>query len=202
MRDHEAAQHEVELLHLEGMDFIKAYRNITSKSGLYGCRDALPQILQTHARPHWNGARGKKYLPMPSLSKSEQAEVDTGLRNMRAVVNRLHEAGVNIVAGTDSPNPSIVPGFSLHQEMELMVQSGMPPLAVLRSVASIAGKLLRRDDLGVVKPGACADLLLLNANPVVKISNTLHIQSVIKAGRLVDREKVLERIQQGLERER
>ena len=132
----------------------------------------------------------RNYMPLPSLSKSERAEVAAGLQNMRDVTSRLHDAGVNLVTGTDSPNPSVVPGFSLHQEMELMVRSGMPPLAVLRSATSAAGKVLGRDDLGVVKPGACADMVLLNADPAANILNTMHIQGVIKAGRLVDRKKV------------
>lgn len=139
-----------------------------------------------------------RYLPMPSPTAAAKAEMKAGLEKLREVTRLLHEAGVQLVAGTDAPNPSIVPGFSLHQEMALMVEAGLSPSAVLACATSAAAKLLRRDDLGHVRPGACADLLLLDGDPTADISETRNIRAVLKGGEWVDRDRVLERFKKSL----
>lgn len=142
---------------------------------------------------------GKRYLhqhlPIPKLSRSERKEVDAGLDKLKAIVGHLHEAGVPIVAGTDAPSPSIVPGFSLHQEMALLVESGLSPAAVLTSATANAARLLRcQDELGCVKPGALADLLLIDGDPTTCIDDTRNIQTVIKGGRKVDRKTMFDAV--------
>lgn len=141
----------------------------------------------------------ERYIPVPKPSKAEKAEIDEGLRHLRAVVSRLHAAGVPLAAGTDAPNPSIVPGFSLHQEMALLLEGGMPPEAVLASATSGAADLLRRDDLGRVRAGALADLLLLDGDPTIDIANTMEIHAVVKSGQVIDREHVLTKFRESLE---
>lgn len=141
-----------------------------------------------------------KYMPMPSPSRKEKDVIDRGLANIREITKRLHEAGVRIVVGTDSPNPSIVPGFSLHQEMSLLVASGLPAEAVLTYATSAAADLLRKDELGRIKPGALADLLLLDGDPTEDITHTMQVQDLIKGGVKVDRSKVLEKFKATLER--
>jgi imidazolonepropionase-like amidohydrolase len=133
----------------------------------------------------------RRYMALPKLTRAQRAEVENGLRNMVAMTNRLHKAGVCLVAGSDSPNPSIVPGFSLHQEMAIMVQSGMSPEAVLSSATSAPAKMLHQERLGKIEAGACADILVLDGDPTTRISDTMQIKAVIKAGRIVDREKAL-----------
>lgn len=138
---------------------------------------------------------GKKfmdqYMSLPKLSKRQEEEIRQGLAHMRAVTVALHRAGVPLVAGTDSPNPSLAPGFSLHQEMALMVEAGLTPLEVLRAATARAGELLRQPDLGRVKEGSPADLLLLDASPVEEIGNTQKIRTVVKAGNVVDRQRAM-----------
>lgn len=146
---------------------------------------------------------GKRYLqqnlPVPNLSRSEEQTVQQGLQRLGAAVRHLHEAGVPIVAGTDAPSPSVVPGFSLHQELEELVACGLTPAEALACATSNAARLVRRDDLGTVRPGAQADLLLIDGDPSTQIGDTRKVLTVLKAGRPVDRKTHFAAIQTSLD---
>lgn len=133
-----------------------------------------------------------RYLPVPKPSRRERRQIEEGLENLRRIVALLYRAGVQIAAGTDTPNPSVVPGFSLHQELELLVQGGLEPVEALRLATSSAAELLRQPQLGSVRPGARADLLLLDGDPTTDITETMNIQLLLQGGQAVDREAVLE----------
>lgn len=95
----------------------------------------------------------------------------------------LYRAGVPLLVGTDSPEPQVTPGFSLHQELELLVASGLPPAAALRAATlHNAAALRQQDQLGTIEVGKLADMLLLSANPLDDIRNTRQIQLVIRGG--------------------
>jgi imidazolonepropionase-like amidohydrolase len=99
----------------------------------------------------------------------------------------LKEAGVKLLAGTDMPQAFVYPGFSLHQELELLVRSGLTPLEALRTATyNPADFLSALDSLGTVAQGKLADLLLLDANPLTDIRNTRRIAVVIANGRVFD----------------
>ena len=105
------------------------------------------------------------------------------------LVGRMYRAGVPILAGTDFPNPYTYPGFSLHDELELLVQAGMTPLDALRAATSSPARFFAAaDSLGSVEPGKVADLVLLNGNPLEDINRVRDIEAVIQGGRLMDRE--------------
>jgi len=100
----------------------------------------------------------------------------------------LHKAGVKLLAGTDMPQAFVFPGFSLHQELELLVRSGLTPLEALRTATYNPAEYLGAlDSLGTIEKGKIADLLLLDANPLVDIRNTRRISTVIANGRVFDR---------------
>jgi hypothetical protein len=103
------------------------------------------------------------------------------------LVRRYHEAGVPLCAGSDVPNPWVVPGAGLHDELELLVSAGLPPLDVLRLAtlngAEAMGLLAER---GTIEPGKAADLVVLAADPVADIRNTRTIRMVIQDGRMLD----------------
>jgi hypothetical protein len=99
----------------------------------------------------------------------------------------LKEAGVKLLAGTDMPQAFVYPGFSLHQELELLVRSGLTPLEALRTATYSPAEFLGAlDSLGTVAQGKVADLLLLDANPLADIRNTRRIAVVIANGRVFD----------------
>ena len=120
------------------------------------------------------------------------------------LVNLLNQKGVRILAGTDTPNPTVFPGFGLHDELSLLVEAGLTPAEALRAATlSPAQYLGTADSLGTVEKGKIADLVLLNANPVENIGNTRLIEAVILNGNLLDRstlDKIFATIQKPLDK--
>jgi imidazolonepropionase-like amidohydrolase len=100
----------------------------------------------------------------------------------------MYERGVPLVAGTDAPTPWIVPGPSLHDELKLLNEAGIPPLEVLKIATYNAARALRHEDeFGSIRPGLRADLILLSGNPLESIGNTRSIEVVIQNGVIVSR---------------
>jgi imidazolonepropionase-like amidohydrolase len=106
----------------------------------------------------------------------------------------LNEAGVLLLAGTDVGIPALIPGISLHEELELLVEAGLTPLQVLRTATINPARVLgQADSLGSIEVGKLADLVLLEANPLADIRNTQRIRAVVADGRLY-RRKDLDRL--------
>lgn len=100
------------------------------------------------------------------------------------IVAALHRAGVKVLSGTDTPNPYTYPGFSLHEELELLVKAGFTPLEALQSATINPARFLNLENtLGTVEKGKIADLVLLDANPLDSIGNTRRIFAVVTNGR-------------------
>jgi hypothetical protein len=101
------------------------------------------------------------------------------------LTGKLYRAGVPLLAGTDAPEPQVTPGFSLHQELERLVESGLPPAAALRAATLNNAAALRQEDrLGSIAPGKLADLVILSANPLDDIRHTRQIELAIRGGKL------------------
>lgn len=106
----------------------------------------------------------------------------------REVVRLMAKAGVGILAGTDTPNPGCFPGFSLHDELALLVACGLTPLQALQTATLNPARYLdRTKDSGTVQVGKEADLVLLNANPLERIQETTNIAAVFVRGRHLER---------------
>ena len=104
----------------------------------------------------------------------------------KMILKILSDSGVTIMAGTDANLPPAVPGFSLHDELIAMVQAGMSPAKVLQSATSIPSDWLK-DNTGRIIQGNKANLVLLDENPLMDITNTKRINSVFLNGRVLDR---------------
>jgi imidazolonepropionase-like amidohydrolase len=115
-------------------------------------------------------------------------------RRMRQVAT-MHKAGVHILTGTDAPLRNSPPGFGLHEELTLLARGGMSPFDVLKSATLEPARYLGMlDSAGTIATGKLADLVLLDANPLVDIGNARRIAAVVANGRLfagVDRERLL-----------
>ncbi|MGH9777526.1 MAG: amidohydrolase family protein, partial [Candidatus Acidiferrales bacterium] len=106
-------------------------------------------------------------------------------------VRRMNEAGVPFMAGSDVGNPYIFPGFTLHDELALLVDAGLTPMKALQAATRNPALFLGlSDSLGTVEEGKIADLVLLGANPLKDIRNTQQIRAVVVNGRYLDRAEV------------
>ena len=104
-----------------------------------------------------------------------------------AFVKLYHDRGVRLVAGTDVPNPWVVPGASLHRELELLASAGIPLQEVIGMATKNAADALGiSGEVGTVEAGKAADLVVLTSNPLKSISNLRDIEYVIQAGRIID----------------
>ncbi|GGG11928.1 amidohydrolase [Paenibacillus albidus] len=113
------------------------------------------------------------------------------------LVRKMNEAGVPLLAGTDAAFllPNTVYGFSLHDELELLVKSGLTPLQALQTATLNPAKYLDREhELGTVEEGKLADLVLLAANPLKDIRNTTAISAVILDGKLMEKQDLTKAI--------
>jgi len=101
----------------------------------------------------------------------------------------MSNAGVLILAGTDAGSPLVFTGFSLADELEMLVKEGrLTPAQSLRTATTNVATWMRaRDDFGTVEPGRRADLVVLAANPLTDIANVRTIVAVVRKGHLLDR---------------
>jgi imidazolonepropionase-like amidohydrolase len=108
------------------------------------------------------------------------------------LTGEMQRQGVQILNGTDTP--LVTPGFSVHDELELLVKAGLTPMEALQAATINPAKLLGLiDSLGTVEKGKIADLVLLDANPLQDIRNTRRIHAVMINGRLLER-KALDKL--------
>jgi imidazolonepropionase-like amidohydrolase len=148
--------------------------------------DPRLKYLTNALRTNWDAGYYRNFPPEPraAMIKLSHAEFDQSMK----IVGLMYRAGVPILAGTDAMNPQCFPGFSIHDELALLVDAGLPPLAALqastRNAAQFMGQLNRR---GTIEPGKIADLVLLDKDPLADIHNTRAIQAVILNGKLFQR---------------
>jgi imidazolonepropionase-like amidohydrolase len=154
--------------------------------------DPLPEndprlkYLSKEVRAKWDAGYYRNFPPEPraAMAKLTKAQFDESMR----LVGLMYRAGVPILAGTDAMNPQCFPGFGIHDELALLADAGLSPLAALqaatRNAAQFMGQLDRR---GTIEVGKIADLVLLDADPLADIHNTRSIRAVVLNGKLYPR---------------
>ena len=124
--------------------------------------------------------------PLPVREKFVEHEL--------GIVRRLHAANVPFLAGTDTPaGVDVIPGISLHLELQRFVAAGFTPLEALQTATLNPAKFYgRTKDFGTVEQGRIADLVLLRENPLTNIANTRTVTAVIADGRYISQKQLNE----------
>jgi imidazolonepropionase-like amidohydrolase len=132
--------------------------------------------------------------PIYELPADLQAAGIEAFHKQEKFVGLCNQAGVKIIAGTDGPGiGSLLPGFGLHRELELLVASGLRPWQALRAATLTAAEALGKDDrLGTLEPGKLADMVVLDADPLEDIQNLHQIHLVVQGGKTYQRDALLQ----------
>jgi len=135
-----------------------------------------------------------KDFRLKARTPEDWAVAKRAYRQSLRIVGEMHQAGVPLLAGTDCGNPFCFAGFSLHDELGLLVQAGLSPAAALRTATLNPAQYLgQTSTMGTLEVGRVADVVLLDRNPLANIDATQKIRVVVQRGRLFDR-KALDRI--------
>ena len=177
--------------------------SLLAKSSMWIC----PTLAVNRAMSYLNDSTFTKdnriaYLPNSvieiwnqKMNPYTKGQIDTFANSRRerylfelSLIGKMNEKGVKFIAGTDFPNPYVFPGFSLHDELSLMVKGGMPTIDVLRTATINPAIFMNKNaDFGSVEVGKLASLVLLNKNPLENIENTRTIETVIVQGKVYNR---------------
>lgn len=183
--------------HLEGYldlapDQRRSYAQKTAKLGVWNCVTLV--VYWSHLR--WDDLPRRpemRYVPVPlrdtwkAMTKrrpdGKHLERLRRLREAsRAMTKALKEAGARLLLGTDCATPYIFAGWSVHRELELLVEAGLTPYEALRAGTVDAAAFLG-DDFGTVRVGQRADLVLVEANPLLDVQNAARRVGVMVRGR-------------------
>lgn len=184
----------------KNIDEISDVIELTLESGVWNCptllviknlceltkRNENPELYRKESLPNL------KYVPKATIDMwSSQGGYDFGYDNYSKLIKHLYDRGGNIVSGSDTLNPYIVSGFSIHEEFELMDKAGLTPFQILETTTINPAKMLGIDNrAGTIEVGKDADLVLLKENPLEDIANTRTIEAVIVKGKLLDKKSL------------
>jgi imidazolonepropionase-like amidohydrolase len=140
-------------------------------------------LVSEELRQSWQAGRFTQ-----DWTAEQYAQAQRSWPVLLGLIKAMHDGGVHLVAGTDTPTPWIIPGVSMHDELKLLVDAGIPPLEVIRIATHNAAVALRRGhEFGTVRPDRRADLIVLDKNPLDDITNTRAIRLVLQRGEIVHR---------------
>src|SRR5262249_11834529 len=151
--------------------------------------DRRLKYMPPSIRTMWNPKNDFRFR---TFTKEDFAKQRKLFQTYVQLVRDMHGTGGRFLGATDVLNPYCFPGFSLHDEMEMLVtKCGFTPLEALQTATRNPAEYLGRlKDLGTVEQGKRADLVLLDANPLDDIRNTTKIRAVVFNGRLLPRSRL------------
>jgi hypothetical protein len=146
--------------------------------------DELLEELPADVQAEWRAATEA------SRSSAPMRDTTFGVWSLH-LTKLMHDAGVPVAAGTDTPIGFSAPGYALHSEMEMLVRAGFTPMEALESATVIpAGFFGMEGEMGTIEPGKLADLVLLSADPLADISNVRGVEAVVTKGELLTRDEL------------
>ena len=153
----------------------------------YWVRESIPGVASGVNR--WAQQTDGRSAALPSPDAGRPV-----IELRRRLIKELYDAGVPVLLGTDSPQVFSVPGFSIHREMQVMVESGLTPYQVLHAGTAAVADFLGAEDFGRIAEGQRADLVLLNANPLDDIGHFADSAGVMVNGVWLSRSDIDERL--------
>ena len=130
--------------------------------------------------------KGTYFVPTLAIAWANKNAYPDLLACLKRTFKKLHDAGVNIAAGTDSGTPGVVIGKGLHKELELMVEAGVSHMeAIIAATRNAADNIAKVSELGTIEPGKLADVIAVSGDPLKDISNTREIKLVMKDGEIL-----------------
>jgi len=137
----------------------------------------------------------RRWSPADIIERAGWTGADfRAFRQARAVQDRFlrmfQAGGGRIAVGTDAANQMMIPGYTAHRELELLVGAGLTPAEAISAATRNGALLLRVDSLGLIGPGKVADLLILRGDPLADIRNTLAIEQVMSRGRMLSADSI------------
>lgn len=173
--------------------------------GIIGLEDAedLSKLAELkywpqESRPGVEGVKswGTRQGRAAERRKENPSRAEQWDKNRMTLLKALNDGGVGILMGTDSPQIFSVPGFSLHNEMAAMSESGLTPYEILKSGTKNVGDYFQRyDSFGTIAVGKRADLILVNENPLDNIANVKKRVGVMIRGRWMSEVDIQKRLQ-------
>jgi imidazolonepropionase-like amidohydrolase len=141
------------------------------------------RYLTPATRDQW--INNNRFRPPPPMAPLQSAIWSSWTELLSRLTRELHEANVPLLAGSDAGGPpGVLPGFSLHEELRLLVEAGLTPYAALRTATvNAAAYLDAGQEFGMVAEGHRADLVLLTGNPLDDIGHIRSRVGVMKRGR-------------------
>lgn len=150
----------------------------------------LQAVMNPAALERWSDAETRANLVEADGFEDRKA----AFRQLQDFTKTLHDAGIKLALGTDSGTPNVPMGWGTHHELELYVEAGLTPMeALVAATGTGAGRMppINAADFGTLIAGKSADLVVLNADPLTDIRNTLQIDRVMLRGVWVDRDELL-----------
>ena len=163
-----------------------SYRELTGKPEL---AYIPPPVRSQWESPNNRYRKDFKPAAVPYLTRS--------LSFLRKLTKALHEAGVEILLGSDSAEdqPFMLPGFSIHDELQELVSAGLTPFEAIKAGTTNAARVLgRSEQLGIAQAGKRADLILVERNPLEDVANITRRAGVMVRGRWMPEEELKSRL--------
>jgi imidazolonepropionase-like amidohydrolase len=130
--------------------------------------------------------KGIFFIPTLSIAWANKNAYPAVFTGLKRTFKKLHDAGVNIAAGTDSGTPGVVIGKGLHKELEIMVEAGISPMeAIIAATRNAADNVAKASELGTIESGKLADVIAVSGDPLKDIRNTREIKLVIREGEIL-----------------
>jgi imidazolonepropionase-like amidohydrolase len=135
---------------------------------------------------------GEEFLKDPDSKYMDKKIVDQWIDSKKNLMAnpQCQQNGIGLLLGCDAPQIFNVPGFSTHNELKYLVDSGLTPYQALRTGTVNVAKYLNLADAGTIRPGAIADLVLINGNPLTDITSTRKVEGVMVRGKWLSKSEI------------